>query len=116
MKQTITIDNWSIVSHPGASHLAPERSKTLQGRIENHPVHGLIENACTSVILDINFDDRRVTTANSLYALGAIDPEYLAYAITNSSRWTASTLKRVYGKQDEDRRKPDQTDQTNIPR
>jgi hypothetical protein len=98
MKPTIRIENWSIGDLGMVDpYKAPEcRKKALCGHIPNHPIQGELKNAKTSQIVDIDLAGRRVETANSLYALGAIDPDYLAYALENSSKWTIRILKEVY--------------------
>lgn len=82
--KTVNIENWSMFMD-GSPLLAPElRKMYLQGNIHNHENFKDGTFVRTSSIQDIDLENGKVTTRNTIYQLGKIDEEYLEFCEGNN--------------------------------
>lgn len=97
-QQIVKIDQWSIIQS-GDEYTPPElRKMRLCGKVSNHPTERLNnrEMVMTSAVVEVN--KRIVTTRNTVYRLGKIDPEYRKWLKENYDKdWNWRNPIRVYG-------------------
>lgn len=74
------IENWSIKTSDDNLFRAPElKNKRLCGNVYNHPNFEDGKPVHSSSIQDIDLVKGRVVTRNTVYQLGKVDKDYLAY-------------------------------------
>lgn len=82
--KTVSIENWSMFTDD-TPFLAPElRKMYLQGNVYNHENFEDGQFVYTSSIQDIDLENGRVNTRNTIYQLGKIDEEYLEFCEGNN--------------------------------
>jgi len=84
----IKINNWNITVYPLlVNPCAPPEMirKSLQGNVYGHPGFEDGKHIITSPIKSV--DKRKITTENTIYVLGKIDPKYRKYLKKERPNW-----------------------------
>ena len=79
MKRVVHISNWKLVAAgKRPAHVTAENwPRCLRGWVSDHPDLGAGE-ITTSAVVDIDVENHRAETKNTIYILGAPDPDWFA--------------------------------------
>lgn len=80
LSRVYVLENWSIANVDASPYTPPDaRTKVAQGIVRGHPHIEDGERIVTSPIVEYDYPNRTIHTQNSIYRLGRINPDYVAY-------------------------------------
>jgi hypothetical protein len=86
--KTIRLENWHCFV-PVNPYLPPETlALCLRGEVYDHPHYPDGDRIRTSRVLSV--EGKNITTQNTVYVLGEIDPEYKKWIDENYPNWDAN--------------------------
>ena len=78
-KPRVRIEDWSTTSS-GQDHVHPElRDRSLHGKVYGHPSFDGGECITSSSLVSMDLKNKLAESRNTIFELGAIDPEFEKY-------------------------------------
>jgi len=75
-----TLENWSVCSASNNVYLPPELvGQALKGEVYGHPCPACYDGSEVYTTRIMEVEGRVITTRNTVYHLGTIDPKYLQW-------------------------------------